>query len=257
MSLSATYGGANGWLLEFEDQDASGPRLRVLVDPWLKGPLVFPPGPWLLQAELSDPLPVPEALDLLLLTQGLPDHCHPTSLELLPRTLPVVASAGAAATAHRLGFHQVAALSPGQQQRVGALTITATAGAPVPQTENGYLLEHPGGRLYLEPHGYLAGNLPARRLDAVITPVVDLGLPLAGALVRGRRVLPELVQRFQPTTVLASSTGGNVRFSGLLAGLLRSEGSAAEAAVALEQASSGRSHLIDPEPGRRYELPVG
>ncbi|MFM2123152.1 MAG: hypothetical protein RLZZ589_1589, partial [Cyanobacteriota bacterium] len=26
----------------------------------------------------------------------------------------------------------------------------------MPQVENGYLLEHPSGRLYLEPHGYLA-----------------------------------------------------------------------------------------------------
>jgi hypothetical protein len=257
MSLTATYGGANGWLLEFEDPAFAGSPLRVLVDPWLQGPLVFPPGPWLLRGDLSDPLPVPEAIDLLLLCQGLADHCHPPSLELLPRSLPVVASATAAATVRRLGFEAVSALVPGEELRFGALTITATAGAPVPQRENGYLLEHPGACLYLEPHGYLAADLAPRRLDAVITPVIDLGLPLAGALVRGRQVLPELLELFEPTTVLASSTGGNVRFSGLFASLLRSEGSAEEAATTVERACGDRTRLIDPEPGVAYALPVG
>lgn len=255
MSLTATYGGANGWLLEF---GAAGDNsLRLLVDPWLTGPLVFPPGAWLLKGELSDPLPVPESIDLLLLSQGLADHCHPPSLELLPRTIPVVASASAAAAVRRLGFQQVTALKPGEEHRFGGLTITATAGAPVPQTENGYLLEHPGGSLYLEPHGFLARDLPPRRLDAVITPVVDLGLPLAGAFVRGRQVLPQLLERFQPSTVLASTSGGDVRFSGLLAGLLRGEGSPEEAASAVHQGTGGRTRLIDPVPGVAYALPVG
>ena len=257
MSLLATYGGANGWLLEFRSPGGSGPGLRVLIDPWLQGPLVFPPGPWLLKGELIDPLPLPEPLDLLLLTQGLADHCHPPSLELLPRNLPVVASGTAATRVRQLGFSRVTALEPGQEHRFEELTITATAGAPVPQTENGYLLEHPGGSLYLEPHGFLAADLSPRRLDAVITPVIDLGLPLAGAFVRGRQVLPELLDLFQPTTVLASTSGGDVRFSGLLAGLLRSEGSPSDAAAMVEQSSDGRSRLIHPVPGVAYELPVG
>lgn len=256
MSLSATYGGANGWLLEFAPPEDDGPAVRVLVDPWLQGPLVFPPGPWLLKGELNDPVPPPEHLDLLLLTQGLSDHCHPHSLALLPRDLPVVGSATAAARARQLGFTSVMSLPPGQQQRIGALTITATAGAPVPQTENGYLLEHPGGSLYLEPHGFLARDLAPRRLDAVITPVIDLGLPLAGAFVRGRQVLPELLELFQPTTVLASTTGGDVRFSGVIAGLLRSEGTPEEASAMVEKASAGASRLIQPVPGVTYDLAV-
>ncbi len=257
MSLSATYFGANGWLLEFQDPVFSGPSLRVLVDPWLEGPLVFPPGPWLLKAELRDPLPPPEDLDLLLLSQGLPDHCHPPSLALLPPDLPVVASPTAAARVRRLGFSAVTALPPGHSHRCRSLAITATAGAPVPQTENGYLLEHPGGSLYLEPHGFLARDLAPRRLDAVITPVIDLGLPLAGAFVRGRRVLPELLELFQPTTVLASTTGGDVRFSGVVAGLLRGEGTIEEAAATVEQGGAGRARLIHPIPGVAYSLPVG
>ena len=64
MPLAATYYGANGWLLEFDD-------LRVLVDPWLRGSLSFPPGEWLLKGELPCERKVPEKLNLLLLTLSL------------------------------------------------------------------------------------------------------------------------------------------------------------------------------------------
>ena len=248
--MHATFLGANGWLLEFG-------CLRVLVDPWLTGSLEFAPGPWFFQGELRQPQPLPERLDLLLLTQGLPDHTHPPSLALLPRTLPVVASPAAAARARQLGFLQVQALAPGQSWQqdaeAGDLRIRATAGAPVPQVENGYLLQHPAGSLYLEPHGYLPADLPAEPLDAVITPVVDLGLPLAGAFVRGQQVLPQLIERFRPRTVLASSAGDAVNYSGLLNRLLWQRGTAAEAATAL-QSQAGDCQLIDPEPGERYCL---
>ena len=244
--MHATYYGANGWLLELGG-------LRVLVDPWLTGPLEFPPGPWFFRGDLPRERPAPEGLDLLLLSQGLDDHCHPPSLALLPNQLPVLASPTAAAKARRLGFQQVHALAPGASHQLGALRITATAGAPVPQVENGYLLEHPEASLYLEPHGYLAPDVPAQRLDAVITPVVDLGLPLAGAFVRGSVVLPQLLERFQPRTVLASTAGGDVRFSGLLTQVLWQKGSPSAAAAELPEGCQ----LIDPEPGVRYALPVG
>jgi hypothetical protein len=241
-SPTATYLGANGWLLAF----GGGPR--VLVDPWLTGALQFGPGDWLLKGELADPQPVPQALDLLLLTQGLSDHCHAPSLALLPRDLPVVASPSAAQRVRSLGFTAVTSLRPGDHHTHGSLTITATAGAPVPQVENGYLLAHPSASLYLEPHGFLSPSLPPQELTAVITPVIDVGLPLAGAFVRGRTVLPQLIERFQPATVLASTTGGDVSFSGLLAGLLQVHGTAAEAAL------TAPCRFIDPVPGQAYGL---
>ncbi|MEB3246887.1 MAG: MBL fold metallo-hydrolase, partial [Synechococcus sp.] len=89
MTLAATYFGANGWLLEFD-------QLKVLVDPWLRGTLSFPPGAWLLKGELPEDRTVPDNLDLLLLTQGLADHAHPATLDLLPRDLPVIGSVAAA-----------------------------------------------------------------------------------------------------------------------------------------------------------------
>ncbi len=254
LGLEATYLGANGWLLRF----AGAEPLRALVDPWFCGPLQFGPGDWLLRGELADPQPVPEHVDLLLLSQGLPDHCHPPSLARLPKDLPVVGSAAAAQRVRQLGFTTVTALRPGERHRHGALTITATAGAAVPRVENGYLLDHPAGSLYLEPHGFLGADLPARPLTAVITPVIDVGLPLAGAFVRGRKVLPELLERFQPAYVLASTTGGDVHFSGLLAGLLQVQGSAAEAASTIAACAIANPtrppRFIDPQPGQPYAL---
>lgn len=250
MTDQATYFGANGWLLELAGR-------RILVDPWLVDSLVFPPGPWLFRGELPRPWPVPAKLDLLLLTQGLPDHCHPPTLALLDRDLPVVASAAGAVRAGELGFRQVTALRPGQSTQlgggaleIGTLEITAVPGAPVPQVENGYLLRGGGTSVYLEPHGYLAAEpqLPHQAVDVVISPVVDLGLPLAGAFVRGRSVLPELLRRFRPHTVLASTTGGAVTYSGALSRVLWQQGSLAEASQQVgEQVPDCR--LIDPEPG--------
>ncbi|QVL51865.1 MAG: MBL fold metallo-hydrolase [Cyanobium sp. M30B3] len=248
--ITATYFGANGWLLDFEG-------FRVLVDPWLCDELVFPPGRWFFSGSLPHPWPVPANLQLLLLTQGLPDHCHPPSLALLDPALPVVGSASAAARARQLGFQQVTALAPGQTHLAGALRIRATAGAPVPQVENGYRLDHPAGSLYLEPHGFLDPDLPAEPLDAVITPVVDLSLPLAGPFVRGREVLPRLLERFRPSAVLASTAGGDVRFAGLLTRALRQQGGAEEAAALVETEQTDERpppRFIDPIPGQAYRL---
>jgi hypothetical protein len=79
-----------------------------------------------------------------------------------------------------------------------------------------------------------------------------VGLPLAGAFVRGRSALPELLERFQPAAVLASTTGGDVRFSGLLASALQVEGSPEEAAAVVARAEGCR--FIDPVPGQPYGL---
>ena len=243
MSLAATYLGANGWLLEFD-------QLRILVDPWLCGSLSFPPGAWLLKGELPFERPAPENLDLLLLTQGLADHAHPPSLDRLPRDLPVVGSTSAAKVVKKLGFNRVQPLKPGEGTHHQGLEIRATAGAPVPTIENGYLLVHSGGSVYLEPHGFLDEAVPEQRLDAVITPMVDLGLPALGAFVKGCSAVPKLVERFQPTTMLASTSGGDVRFSGAMSSLLQMQGSVQETAAGIKE----HTQCIDPIPGHRYGL---
>ena len=249
--MRATYFGANGWQLGFPD-------LNVLLDPWLVGPLCFGNSPWLFTSRFFQDWPIPPAIDLVLLTQGLPDHAHPPTLKQLERSIPVVGSVAAAKVARSLGFTQVTALAPGQihQHHGGAgthLTITATAGATVPGQENGFLLRHPDGCLYAEPHGFLDPTLPQQELDAVITPVVDLGLPLVGTFVQGQDVLPRLLERFQPRWVLASTAGGQTQSSGLLPKLLRCRGSMATTTALLNHCAP-RTRLLDPEPGRCYDL---
>ena len=149
-----------------------------------------------------------------------------------------------------LGFHTITTLKPGETTNHQGLTVRATAGAPVPMVENGYLLEHEAGQLYLEPHGFLDPNLPEQPLDAVITPMVDLGLPALGAFVKGCSVAPELVQRFQPTTMLASTSGGDVRFSGALSGILEMNGSVEQTGRDLPTSTQ----WLDPTPGERLVL---
>ena len=56
--------------------------------------------------------PVPERIDLLLLTQGLQDHAHPETLSMLSKDLPVVGSAAATKVAKRLGFTSVQSAQP-------------------------------------------------------------------------------------------------------------------------------------------------
>ena len=109
---------------------------------------------------------------------------------------------------------------------------------------------HSGGSVYLEPHGFLDEAVPEQRLDAVITPMVDLGLPALGAFVKGCSAVPKLVERFQPTTMLASTSGGDVRFSGAMSSLLQMQGSVQETAAGIKE----QTQCIDPIPGHRYGL---
>jgi len=243
MSFSATYLGSSGWLIEFE-------KLRILIDPWLTGTLTFPPGSWLIEGKLSHEINIPEKLDLLLLTQGLADHAHPKTLKKLPRSLHVFGSPSAAKVARDLGFEKVQELKPGTTTQINQLTIETTTGAPVPNFENGYILTHPMGSLYLEPHGFFDDKIRSRNIDAVITPVVNIKLPLAGAFLKGKTVLPEIIQRLNPLTILASTTGGNAKFTGLLGRLMKMEGSIEEAANSL----GNDRDLINPIPGLKYTL---
>lgn len=244
--MQLTYFGANGWLIELGG-------VRVLLDPWLTGPLQFGSATWFFEGHLPHDWPVPENLDLLLLSQGLPDHAHPPSLALLPKNLPVLGSCSAIKLASSLGFTNCKALKPRDHHQHGCLQIETTAGAAVPQLENGYLLRAGTESLYVEPHGFLDPQIAVQPLTAVITPVLDLGLPLAGAFVKGQSVLPQLLERFQPSWLLASTAGGGINYKGVLERLLWSSGdqSKLEAQLALRHPPTT---FIDPDPGHCYEL---
>jgi L-ascorbate metabolism protein UlaG (beta-lactamase superfamily) len=238
----------NSWLIEMADQ-------RVLLDPWLVGELVFGNLPWLFKGQHTQQRSIPEHLDLLLLSQGLEDHAHPETLRQLDRSLPVVASPNAAKVVKELGYSQITALDHGNcftlNQR---LQIQAVPGSPIGPmlVENGYLLTDltKGTKLYYEPHGNHSPSLKTQApVDVVITPVVDLAIPLLGPIIKGRTSAPEVVEWLQPRILLPSAAGGDIAFAGLLVSVLRTAGSPEELRSTL-----ATTELLTPRPGERLDL---
>ncbi len=243
MELAVTYFGSSGWLLELGNS-------RVLIDPWLVGDLTFPPGSWLIEGKLKEELKPPNNIDLLLLTQGLADHAHPPTLRVLNREIPVIASPSGARVVEDLCFENITCLNPGESCQVKGNYVQATAGAKVPNTENGYIIRGKSGSIYIEPHGFLDNSIATQEIDAVITPVVNLKLPLAGSFIKGKTVLPHLIKKFDPLTVLASTTGGDATFSGLINNFINSEGSSSEASEYIGE----KRTFIDPIILKKYRL---
>ena len=243
MAIKATYYGANGWLLELN-------KTRILIDPWLKGDLTFPPGDWLIKGQLGKETEVPSDIDFLLLTQGQPDHAHPPTLEKIDKKIPVIASQAASKVLSNLGFYKINILKPGDRFKNKNLNIQATSGAPVPNIENGYIIDSGLDSIYIEPHGFLDKKIKSRNIDLLITPVIDFSLPLAGKFIKGKTVLPQLIKLFNPTTVLASTTGGDIKFTGIINNLIKVDGSVEDVSLFKDTCTS----LINPKPFKEYKI---
>lgn len=242
----------NSWLIEMGER-------RILLDPWLVGPLVFSNLPWLFQGRHTQAPPIPEHIDLILLSQGLEDHAHPETLSQLDRSIPVVASANATKVVQALGYSQITTLTPGGTYQVAdRLTIQAVPGSPIGPLliENGYVLTDPqtGRKLYYEPHGNHSPSLKDNAsIDVIITPVVDLEIPLLGPIIKGSQSALEVVQWLKPQVLLPTAAGGNVAFEGLLVSLLRAKGSPEQLQQQLNQQQIP-TKLITPKPGERIDL---
>lgn len=244
--MQLTWLDSNSWLWEWAG-------LRILVDPWLVGDLVFGGAPWLFRGYRPQPRPLPEALDLILLSQGLPDHAHPETLGALPRSIPVVASAGGATVAHNLGYTEVSTLRPGETIRLGGVTVTAIPGAPIGPTtlENGYLLREiaTGVSLFYEPHGFHPPDLSQQGpVDVVITPMATLTLPLLGPILRGQAAALELAAALTPRVMLPTAQDGEILYSGWLLSLLKGQGGSEGIRQALAQRGQG-TQVLDPQVG--------
>jgi len=210
MTFEATYLGSNGWLIKFE-------KTNLIIDPWLKGDLIFPPGEWFFKGSLEEEILIDKEIDIILLTQGLPDHCHVPTLEMFRKEIPIICSKSAVVTLEKVGFSSIKMLKPTEKTNQFNLSFEATAGAQVPQTENGYIVkDDQGNGFYIEPHGYLDENLNKQNLDAVITPTKNLELPLVGSFVKGADVIPKLINKFNPRFILSSTVGGDAKYSGFL-----------------------------------------
>ena len=47
MTFEAKYLGSNGWLIKFKNTN-------LIIDPWLTGDLIFPPGEWFFKGSLNN-----------------------------------------------------------------------------------------------------------------------------------------------------------------------------------------------------------
>ena len=248
----------NSWIF-----DLAG--LKILVDPWLVDPLVFYGQPWLFTAYHNTPVAFSPAtlppIDLILLSQGLDDHCHRPTLEQLDRTIPVIASATAAKVVKELGYQQVTALSAGQTHEISALLeITAIPGAEIQpgQVENGYVLRDRTDStvLYYEPHLFpIQPSVQAQigQIDVAIAPVIGQIFPLLGQVIMGPEQALELVKSLKPRYYVPT-TLGDIRASGILPMLVKPVGSLEEFRDRLI-ASGLPTQLLTPSPGETLDLP--
>lgn len=247
-----TWLDSNTWLIEFS-------QTRVLVDPWLAGPLVFGNLNWLFKGKRPTPRPIPQNIDLIVLSQGLEDHAHPPTLKQLDKNIPVVASPNAAKVVQELGYTQITPLPHGESFTLDkAIEIKALPGAPIGPflQENAYIFKElaTGRSIYYEPHGY---HSPAVKefapVDAAITPIVSLTLPLLGPVINGADSALEGAKMLQPQVMLPTAAGGDVEFEGLLLSFLREKGSAEELKSQLEK-NNLSTRVMEPKPGDRFKL---
>ena len=253
--MKLTWIDLNSWIFQLAG-------LTILVDPWLVDPMVFYGQPWLFTAyHAHPPAYTPETLpkiDLILLSQGVDDHCHVPTLQKLDRSIPVVASNTAAKVVKKLGFEQVTALSAWEEITItDTLKITATLGAEIQpgQVENGYLLQEltTGKTLYYEPH--LFPTQEANRIgkvDVAIAPVIEQIFPLLGQVIMGSNEALTLLQTLQPQVFLPT-TRGNIQTKGILPMLIKSVGSVEEMNEKITQAGLNTEFVV-PDPGRAIEV---
>jgi len=247
-----TYLDSNSWLVEIGGQN-------ILIDPWLVGSLTFANLDWLFKGSRPQERAIPEKIDLILLSQGLEDHAHPPTLKQLDRNIPIVASVNAAKVVNQFNYEQVHSLAHGEKFTLnGSVEITATPGSPIGPNlvENGYLLKEleSGFTLYYEPHGYHSELLKkSAPVDVVITPLIDLGLPLIGPIIKGKEKALELAKWLEPQVMLPTAAGGDVIFEGLLTNLIKTEGTVADFRNLLQQHNIS-AQVVEPKSGDRTQL---
>lgn len=125
--------------------------------------------------------------------------------------------------------------------------------------ENAYLLKllDSGTSLYYEPHGFPSPKLKDYApVDVVISPVVNLELPLAGPIIKGSKTALQLAQWLQPQVFLPTAAGGDVEYEGFLNSLIRTVGSLDELRSQLAQ-NNLSTQVIEPQPGEPLELQLG
>ncbi|PSF35433.1 Zn-dependent hydrolase [Aphanothece hegewaldii CCALA 016] len=250
--MQLTYFDSNSWLIELGGK-------RILLDPWLVGKLIFGNLGWLFRGSKTTERPIPENIDLILLSQGLEDHAHTPTLKQLDHNIPVVASPNAAKVVQELGYTQVTTLGHHESYIFdNTIEIKAVPGSPVGPTlvENGYILKalDSGLSLYYEPHGYHGATLKEMSpIDVIITPIIDLKLPLLGSVIKGQKNALEVCQWLRPQVILPTAAGGDINFEGLLISFLSTEGTS-DTFRHLLQENKLSTQVLEPKSGEKVVL---
>jgi L-ascorbate metabolism protein UlaG (beta-lactamase superfamily) len=252
--MKLTWIDLNSWIFQLAGK-------TILVDPWLVDPMTIYGQPWLFTAyHTVPPAYTPETLppiDLILISQGVDDHCHGPTLKQLDRAIPAIASPTAAKTLKQLGFEQVTALTHWQAVTIDQLTVKAILGAEIQpgQVENGLLLtDHTTGKtLYYEPHWYPANNTDRIGVvDVAIAPVIGQIFPLLGQVIMGPDQALDLVNQLQPKVFLPTARG-DIQLSGILPKFITTVGSIEEFRDRLISRAP-ETRLVVPNPGELVEI---
>ena len=249
--MNLTYLDSNSWLIEIDGK-------KILLDPWLVGELTFGNLPWLFRGRKNNPQPIPKNIDLILLSQGLEDHAHPPTLKELDHNIPVVASPNGAKVAKALGYVSVTALEHQESFELGTeVEIKAVPGSPIGPTlvENGYIIEgkKSGKNIYYEPHGYHSKSLPSEApIDVVITPLINLKLPILGAVIKGQETALKLCKQIEPQMIISTAAGGDIDFQGAIMSVLKADGTVQQFNELLKQ-NNLTTKAVDPKSGETIE----
>jgi L-ascorbate metabolism protein UlaG (beta-lactamase superfamily) len=252
--MHLTWLDSNSWLIELGGK-------RILLDPWLVGDLMFGDAKWFFRGYRKADRAIPENIDLILLSQGLEDHAHLPTLRALDKSIPVVGSPSAAKVAEELGFQQVTGLQHHQLFTLDqSVKIQALIGSPIGPTtrENAYLLKdlHQGNTLYYEPHGYHSPELKQQgNIDVVLTPMIDLKLPIVGAFIKGTDSAFQVAEWVHPQVMIPTAAGGDINFEGFLIKLLKADGNPSQLQQRL-QAAGLSTQILEPKPGDRIQVPL-
>ncbi|ACB52624.1 unknown [Crocosphaera subtropica ATCC 51142] len=250
--MKLTWLDNNSWFLEISGK-------RILLDPWLVGPLVFGNLDWLFKGVKSKTYDVNKPIDLILLSQGLDDHAHIPTLEELDHNIPVVASPNATKVVKELGYTDIRTLDHGDSYTLDeTVHFKAFPGSLVgPQlVENAYIINDlkEGQKLYYEPHGnHCSGLQEEAPVDIILTPVVGISILHLLPVLQGQQTTLKLCQTLKPKFILPTADAKETEYQGLLVSLLRQEGTIDKFRQQLQK-NDLATKVMTPKPGETIDL---
>jgi hypothetical protein len=87
----------------------------------------------------------------------------------------------------------------------------------------------------------------------VITPTIDLKLPLVGTVIKGQQGAVQIAQWLKPQVLLPTAAGGDLTYSGFLLNFLKADGTL-DSLRSLFAKNNIATEVIEPKPWERLEI---